>query len=112
MITATISHDMRTPLNAIIGMGKALERHLKNEQGRRCQAILMSSAHILLFLVNDLLDLFRIKNNKFTKNALPANIRSHFTELVDVFSMQAQEKGINLELSISNNVPIELTIDI
>jgi signal transduction histidine kinase len=31
MLTATVSHDMRTPLNAILGIGKNLEQHLKND---------------------------------------------------------------------------------
>ena len=72
----------------------------------------MNSAQLLQFLVNDLLDLFRIKNSKFSKNNTLSNIRSHITELVDMLTIQAHEKGIHLVLSFSDNVPSELTIDI
>lgn len=85
MLTATISHDMRTPLNAILGMGKNLEKHIDGEQGKKIHRIMMNSASLLHFLVNDLLDLFRIKNGKFTKNCGPCNLRKHLTELLDVF---------------------------
>jgi signal transduction histidine kinase len=87
MLTATISHDMRTPLNAILGMGKNLEKFLTTEQGKRCYKIMMNSASLLHFLVNDLLDLFKIKNDKFIKNAALTNIRLHIAELVDMFQV-------------------------
>jgi signal transduction histidine kinase len=45
----------------------------------------LNSASLLLFLVNDLLDLFRIKNGKFTKNESVINLRKEIGELVDVF---------------------------
>jgi signal transduction histidine kinase len=67
MLTATVSHDMRTPLNAILGIGKNLENYVKNEQGSRFLRIMMNSAKLLHFLVNDLIDLFRIRNGKFEK---------------------------------------------
>jgi two-component system, sensor histidine kinase len=85
MLTATISHDMRTPLNAILGMGKNLERYLHHELGKRFHRVMMNSAALLLFLVNDLLDLFRIKNGKFTKNEVETNLRKEISELVDIF---------------------------
>lgn len=75
MLTATISHDMRTPLNAILGMGKNLDRHIANPGARKCHKILMNSASLLLFLLNDLLDLLRMKNGKFTKHDSTANFR-------------------------------------
>lgn len=96
MLTATISHDMRTPLNAILGMGRTLERYLNHELAKRSHRVMMNSASLLLFLVNDLLDLFRIKNGKFTKNESVINFRKEISELVDVFQLQAEEKGIQL----------------
>jgi signal transduction histidine kinase len=68
MLTATVSHDMRTPLNAILGIGKNLEAHLKTEQGGRYLKIMMNSGKLLDYLVNDMIDLFRIRNGKFSSN--------------------------------------------
>ena len=67
MLTATVSHDMRTPLNAILGIGKNLEPLIKNEAGLRYLKIILSSARLLHFLVNDLIDLFRIRHGKFSR---------------------------------------------
>jgi signal transduction histidine kinase len=65
MLNATVSHDMRTPLNAILGLIEAVEPFVKGDQGRRLLSIINNSANMLLFLVNDMLDLFQIKNGKF-----------------------------------------------
>ena len=70
MLTATISHDMRTPLNAIISVSKNLITDLSNS--KRCQKtwmkflkIVFNSASLLNFQVNDLIDLFKIRTGKF-----------------------------------------------
>lgn len=68
MLTATVSHDMRTPLNAILGMRASLEREIKTESGRRILRIVLISAKLLNFLVNDMIDSFRIRNDKFESN--------------------------------------------
>lgn len=47
MLTATISHDMRTPLNAILGMGRNLEKHVDKELAKRFLSIMMNSASLL-----------------------------------------------------------------
>jgi signal transduction histidine kinase len=65
MLTATVSHDMRTPLNSILGLGKNLEQHITTTRGLRFLGVMMNSAKLLHFLVNDLIDLFRIRNGKF-----------------------------------------------
>lgn len=86
MITATISHDMRTPLNAIIGMGRILEKYVRSDdQGKRTHRIIVNSANLLLYLVNDMLDLFKIKNGKFTKLQMECNVRSEIETLLEIF---------------------------
>jgi signal transduction histidine kinase len=87
MLTATISHDMRTPLNAILGIGKNLEPHVADPAGSRFLRIMMNSASLLHFLVNDLLDLFRIRNGKFSKHEAKVDLRQHLAELVDIFHL-------------------------
>jgi signal transduction histidine kinase len=53
---------MRTPLNSIIQTSEQLLSSIKDEKGRKLQKINYNSAKMLLCLVNDLLDLFQIKN--------------------------------------------------
>jgi signal transduction histidine kinase len=112
MLTATISHDMRTPLNAILGIGKNLEPHVTHEAGSRYLQIMMNSAALLHFLVNDLLDLFRIRNGKFSKHETKIDIRQHLNELIDIFQLQASEKGLELMLFVDESIPQSLIIDV
>lgn len=58
MITATVSHDMRTPINAITGLLNNLEFFIKDNEGKRLTKVIKNSSKILLFLVNDILDFF------------------------------------------------------
>ncbi len=47
MLTATVSHDMRTPLNSILGLGNNLYQHVKTEKGVRFLGVMMSSVKLL-----------------------------------------------------------------
>jgi signal transduction histidine kinase len=65
MITANVSHEMRTPINAILTMLESLMLTNENpEQHRMCQ-IIKNSAKLLLYLVNDMLDVYMLKTGKF-----------------------------------------------
>ena len=68
MLTATVSHDMRTPLNAIIGLLNNLDNFIKDPRGVLFLNIIRNSSKFMSFLVNDLLDFFQIKNGKFKPN--------------------------------------------
>ena len=112
MLTATVSHVMRTPLNAILGIGKNLEPLISNPAGTKFLRIMMNSARLLHFLVNDLIDLFRIRNGKFSSLESRADLKFHLVELIDIFMLQAQEKGLKLYLEYDPSLPRELTLDI
>ena len=69
MITATVSHEMRTPINAILTILAALELLIgENQELKRMCKIIKNSCQLLLYLVNDMLDIFMIKTGKFEKN--------------------------------------------
>ena len=110
MLTATVSHDMRTPLNAIIGLVSNLEFYVK-ERGKMYLSIIQSSSKILLFLVNDLLDFFQMKNGKFRKNEAKTNIKESLNTLLDIFKIAASEKGIQINYVCKSSVPKEIITD-
>lgn len=112
MLTATISHDMRTPLNAILGVGGNISKYIKDSQGLIFHKIMMNSSKLLLFLVNDLLDLFRIKNGKFLKNEVLSDIRYEISEILEVFRLQSDQKGLKLLFDCEASIPRYLVIDI
>jgi signal transduction histidine kinase len=59
LITATVSHDMKTPLNSIIASCEEIKPYTKhNKRAERLRKINLASSRLLLSLVNDLLDLF------------------------------------------------------
>ena len=71
----------------------------------------MNSAQLLLYIVNDLLDLFRIKNKKFVKNESEVNIRQEVNDVIELFDIQAAGKGISLTCDVNYSVPTLIHID-
>ncbi|CDW81024.1 pas domain s-box protein [Stylonychia lemnae] len=110
MLTATVSHDMRTPLNAIIGLLGNLESFVVHK-GKRFLPIIQNSSKFMLFLVNDLLDFFQIKNGKFRPNERPVNLRNSIRDLIEMFKIGASEKGIELIYFCQDDFPSELSVD-
>ena len=70
MLTASVSHDLRTPLNAMIGLLGNLDQFIRDDSptGKHFLQIISNSTKFMLYLVNDLLDLYQLKNGKFRKN--------------------------------------------
>ena len=116
MLTATISHDMRTPLNAIISVSKNLINELAVNQPckktwTKFLKIVFNSASLLNFQVNDLIDLFKIRTGKFKPVDSIVNVHELVIEIFEVFSIQTKEKGLELEVKRELNFPPLLYID-
>ena len=108
---ATISHEMRTPLNGIIGMANLLESTpLSSEQSSYSQA-LRQSGTALLALVNDVLDLSRIEAGKMTLTYEWTSPARLMEDVVELLAPDAQEKGLSVASWIGANVPDKLLID-
>jgi len=106
---ANISHEMRTPLTAIIGYSETL-LHSDQPMEERLSSIntVIRNGNHLLTLINDLLDLSKIEAGKLEVESIPVNIVQVLCDVENLFSQQAQAKGI--ELNHNYHFPLAKTI--
>lgn len=101
---ATISHEIRTPLNAIIGLSSFLaESDMPEDQLDLAQTI-YGSGKSLLMLVNDILDFSKIESGRLDLEMQEYPLRLCFEECVKLFKIRANEKNVNLLLSLDESL--------
>ncbi len=108
---ATMSHEIRTPLNGIIGMASLLSDSLNDETKRGYAKMISTSGHALLAILNDALDLSKIDAGKLTMRPETCDLRQSITEAVDLFSIRAKEKAIDLVCDLDDNLPDFVHVD-
>lgn len=102
---AEISHEIRTQLAGILGMAQvSLETKLTPHQ-REYVELITTSAEALLTLVNDLLDLSKIEAGHLAIEEISFNLRDNLRDTVTSMAIAAEEKGINLEVEFSDDLP-------
>ncbi len=105
---ANTSHEMRTPLNGILGMTTlALETTLTAEQRGYLEAVQLSGRNMLA-TVNDLLDISRIESGKVTLEAVPLQLEELLVEAVRTLSAQAQSQARDVQLIVTVPPGLEL----
>jgi signal transduction histidine kinase/ligand-binding sensor domain-containing protein/CheY-like chemotaxis protein/HPt (histidine-containing phosphotransfer) domain-containing protein len=93
---ARMGHELRTPMNGVVGMTELLARtSLTVSQARQTQTI-RSSAQTLLQILNDLLDLSKVQAGKIELETLPVDLVQIGDECAALFSVAAENKGIDL----------------
>lgn len=108
---AKISHEMRTPLNSILGMLELLSEHSLNLEARAYLRIAERSSQSLLDLINDLLDISGIEAGKISIEERPFHFRRLVEEAMDVIHHRAHAKGVSLDLTFSHDMPSHLVGD-
>lgn len=108
---ANMSHEIRTPLNAITGMTYlALKTNLSAQQQDYLVKI-QSSAQTLLRIINDVLDFSKVEADKMDIEVVDFNLDEILTNLDNLFSINAQQKGIELLFQYTADVPQSLRGD-
>ncbi|HPW52099.1 MAG TPA: HAMP domain-containing sensor histidine kinase, partial [Spirochaetota bacterium] len=108
---ANMSHELRTPLNSIIGFAKLMNLGgTSAEESRRYLDNILNSGNHLLRLINDVIDISKIEEGRFTLSIERVDMVSLLRTSVEMIVYQANQKNISVELSVGG--PFEVDADI
>ncbi len=93
---ANMSHEIRTPLNGVIGMAQLLLQSESDRDRARMLKILMSSAHSLISIVDEILDISKVEAGKVRLEAIPFSLGEISEETVALFRARAEDAGLEL----------------
>ena len=93
-----MSHDIRTPLNGILGMIEIADRYKDDQQKLyECRSKVLSSMEYLLSIVNNVLDIGKLESGEIILEHKSFNLITLLMKMLTVIGMQANENGINFE---------------
>lgn len=100
---SNMSHDIRTPMNGIMGMTLVAMNNLDNAvRIRMCLKRISVSSRHLLGLINDMLDMAKMENGVFSLNMEPVSLREIMQNVMTVIQPQVQEKGQHFNIYIQD----------
>ena len=106
-----MSHEMRTPMNVIIGMANLVYESVHSREDKEYIDMIRDSAAFLLNLINRILDLSKIEAGMFELEHVHFNLRREVEKTVSSFDLDAEKKCLELSCSIDDNVPKLVTGD-
>jgi PAS domain S-box-containing protein len=110
-LLSMLSHDIRNPLNAVMGVVQLLERSELNERQRRHLQLLKSSSENMLKLLERVLELSKAESSSYALAKTAFAMRALVEDVVATFSPSAQAKGLELRCSVFDGVPATILGD-
>ncbi len=108
---ANISHEIRTPINSILGFSDLLAAELKTESHLKNIESIKSSSKTLLNLINDILDLSKIEAGKMTVKYHDVKLLNIAKEIENIFSLKVAAKNIKYITNVDKTVPDVIRFD-
>lgn len=108
---ASMSHEMRSPLNAMLGFNEMILRNCDDEQIRSYSLDVASSGQFMTTLVNDILDYSKVESGRMEINPIEYDLSNLIHEISNAAQMKAKEKGIDFILNADSALPKILTGD-
>ena len=102
---ATMSHEIRTPLAGIIGLGRIVMDATHDPESRKHLKNLDAAAHMLLHILNDVLDLSKLEAKKLVFDARSFDLYSLVDSTCQTLAAYASSKGLQLAWNVANALP-------
>lgn len=96
---AVMSHEMRTPLNGIIGFAHMLTLEIKDTNQKKTLDMILNSSKVLLALINDVLDFAKYESGKMTFESYVFNLKEEIEEILESFSLLCGNKELKFSSS-------------
>lgn len=108
---ANISHEIRTPINAVLGMDTMILRESHEESIREYARDIQSAGNNLLSLINDILDFSKIESGKMEIEPADYELASLLGDCYNMIQMRARDKGLFFRMENSTSIPRRLNGD-
>jgi len=102
---AKMSHEIRTPMNAIMGMSNILRKQKHYPSQEKYLSAIRQSSENLLVILNDIVDLSRLKSGKIEIEKIPFKPIDEMMKLRDILKYKAEEKGLKLHCELDPKIP-------
>lgn len=102
---ATVSHEVRTPLNGVVGMLDMLKEMRLTKRQQECVDVAWNSSRALIELINDILDFSKMEAGKLELEEIEFDLRKLVEEVIELLAKQAQQKGLEIGYLIAPEVP-------
>ncbi|HVK93997.1 MAG TPA: EAL domain-containing protein [Noviherbaspirillum sp.] len=102
---ATVSHEVRTPLNGVVGMLDLLKETRLTKRQQECVDVAWNSSHALIELINDILDFSKMEAGKLELEEIEFDLRRLLEEVIELLARQAQQRGLEIGYLIDADVP-------
>ena len=110
-LLANMSHEFRTPLNAVLGMAYMASKRVSDAETAEMIRKISASGNRLLGLLSGILDLARIETQQLAIQKVPFNLQTVLLASVELAKPRALAKGLALELALAPSVPTDLVGD-
>lgn len=110
-VIASVSHEMRTPMNAILGMSNLLLRTTLSEEQQCFVNSIHHSSELLMGIINDILQISELHHKALAIEARPFSLRELLFHLKKVMQEKAQRKGLAFDIRVVDDVHVQVIGD-